>query len=83
MPNHNEKYEIIDGQHRFEAVKELQKEIYFIKVKGLELDQVRRLNTNTKGWNCENFQVVLQVLFVSSQQAEFARTRYPVRHSLL
>ena len=51
----NEKYEIIDGQHRFEAVKELKKEIYFIKVKGLELDQVRRLNTNTKGWNCENY----------------------------
>ena len=29
----NEKYEIIDGPHRFEAVKELKKPIYFIKVK--------------------------------------------------
>ena len=33
----NNRYQIIDGQHRFEAVKEMKKPVYFIKIQGLGL----------------------------------------------
>lgn len=51
----NNKYQIIDGQHRFEAVKELKKPVHFIKVKGLGLEQVQRLNKHSKDWNADDF----------------------------
>ena len=51
----NEKNEIIDGQHRFESAKSLKKPIYFIKIKGLGLDEVHRLNTNSKNWTAEEY----------------------------
>lgn len=51
----NEKNEIIDGQHRFESAKSLNKPIYFIRIKGLGLDEVHRLNTNSKNWTAEEY----------------------------
>jgi len=51
----NEKLQIIDGQHRFQAAKELKKPIYCIKVDGLNLPDVHRLNTNTKNWTADSF----------------------------
>lgn len=47
--------EIIDGQHRFEAAKQLGKEVYYIKVRDLNLDDVHRLNTNSKNWTAEEY----------------------------
>jgi|DEB0MinimDraft_3_1074331.scaffolds.fasta_scaffold11725_4 hypothetical protein len=47
----NKKRQIIDGQHRFEAAKFLKKEVYFMKINNLDLDEVRRLNENTANWN--------------------------------
>jgi len=46
----NEKFQIIDGQHRFEAAKNLQMPVYYYMIKGYELNQVQRLNTNLKEW---------------------------------
>lgn len=46
----NEQMQIIDGQHRFEAAKELSLPIYFIIVKGYGLNEVQMLNQNTKNW---------------------------------
>lgn len=46
----NEHYEIIDGQHRFEAAKELNLPIHFIQVNGYGLKEVQILNTNMKNW---------------------------------
>lgn len=51
----NERYQIIDGQHRYEAAKVLDKPVYFIKVKGLQLPDVHRLNTNLKNWSADDY----------------------------
>jgi len=51
----NEKKQIIDGQHRFEAVKTLNKPIYYIEVPGLKLPEVHRLNNNSKNWTATEY----------------------------
>ena len=51
----NEKNQIIDGQHRFQSAKELEKPVYYIKVNGLGLKDVHRLNTNTKNWTADAY----------------------------
>jgi len=51
----NEKYEIIDGQHRFNVCKTLNKPIYYILVKGLGLREIQVLNANSKNWKAEDY----------------------------
>jgi len=55
----NEKYEVIEGQHRFRSCKQLNLPIYYIMLEGLELEDVQRLNANSKNWNlsdhCHSF----------------------------
>tara|TARA_Y100001963_G_C6631446_1_gene376498 strand:+ start:69 stop:791 length:723 start_codon:yes stop_codon:yes gene_type:complete len=51
----NEKFEIIDGQTRFESWKDLNKPILFIIVAGYGLSQVQRLNSNIRNWNLKDF----------------------------
>jgi hypothetical protein len=51
----NEKYQIVDGQHRFEAAKQLNLPINFIKVNGYGLEEVQALNTNMKNWKKEDY----------------------------
>ncbi len=51
----NEKYEIIDGQHRFLAAKEINSPIYYIIVKGYALEQVHALNVNQKNWTGKEY----------------------------
>ena len=51
----NEKYEIIDGQHRFTACKDLGKPIYFYMVRGYGLEQVKRANIASSNWKKENY----------------------------
>jgi len=46
----NQKYEIIDGQHRFEAAKALGLPINFIICNDYLLKEVQLLNTNMKNW---------------------------------
>ena len=46
----NENYEIIDGQHRYAAAKELQKPINYIVCTEYGLKEVQILNTNMKNW---------------------------------
>jgi len=47
----DETYRIIDGQHRFEALKSIDLPIYFVKQDGLGLKEVQALNANTKNWS--------------------------------
>lgn len=47
----NEKYEIIDGQHRFEACKTLKLPVYFYVVNGYGTDEIKRCNTTGMKWN--------------------------------
>jgi len=50
----NNKYEIIDGQHRFQALKILQKPIYYIKDKGHNYKAVIATNNSQRKWqNCD------------------------------
>jgi len=51
----NENYYVIDGQHRREALKELNLPVQYIIKKGFTLDQVHVLNTNRKNWSLTEF----------------------------
>lgn len=46
----NEKMEIIDGQHRFEAARQLDLPIRFIKVRGYALSQMQQMNKLMIKW---------------------------------
>lgn len=51
----NEKYQIIDGQHRFEAAKELKLPVNYVVCKKYGLKEVQILNTNMKNWKKEDY----------------------------
>jgi hypothetical protein len=51
----NEKYEIIDGQHRFEVIQELKLPLNYIICKGYGLNEVHILNQNSKTWNSDDY----------------------------
>lgn len=46
----NEKYQIIDGQHRYEASKALNLPLYYIKCHGYGLEEIQILNSNSSNW---------------------------------
>ena len=50
----NEKYQIIDGQNRYNCWKELEMPIYYIQVDGYGLKQVQRLNSNVRNWSLKD-----------------------------
>ena len=51
----DEFYRICDGQNRFTACKNLKKPIFYIVAEGLKLDDVQRLNANTRTWSNDDF----------------------------
>lgn len=51
----NEDYEIIDGQHRLEAIKKLNLPVYYIMHEGLGLMNVQGLNSMSKSWTPMDF----------------------------
>lgn len=51
----NEKYEIIDGQHRFHVIEELNLPLNYIVCKGYGLQEVHTLNANSKTWNADDY----------------------------
>jgi len=51
----NESFDIIDGQHRIRVLEKLEKPIYYIIIKGLDLKYVQMLNTNTANWGIGDF----------------------------
>ena len=51
----NERYQICDGQNRYEACIKLKKPIYYIVIDGLTLEDVQRLNANTHTWNTGDY----------------------------
>lgn len=46
----NERMEIIDGQHRFEAIRNLELTVYYVQVRGLKLEDVQKFNSVAKQW---------------------------------
>ena len=51
----NEEYEIIDGQNRYNAWKDLKLPVYYIVVEGYGLSQVQRLNSNIRNWSMKDY----------------------------
>ncbi len=51
----NEKMQIIDGQHRFEAAKRKHLLVYFIIMPGWGIKEVAILNVNSRNWTMEDF----------------------------
>ena len=51
----NEKYEIIDGQHRFDCIKQLGLPMYYVVCPGYGIDEVHKLNANSKNWSADDF----------------------------
>ena len=51
----NENYEIIDGQHRFDVIQELNLPLHYIICSGYGLDEVHILNQNSKTWNADDY----------------------------
>ena len=51
----NQHFQIIDGQHRFEAAKEMKLPINFIVCNNYSLKEVQLLNTNMKNWKKEDY----------------------------
>jgi len=51
----NENFEIIDGQHRFVAAKELGLPVYYIAIGGYSLMDIQIYNTNASNWKKKDF----------------------------
>lgn len=51
----NEALFIVDGQHRYEAAKELLLPIYYIVKRGLTIDAARSMNVTQKRWDIMDF----------------------------
>lgn len=46
---------IIDGQHRLEAAKKLNIPYYYVEHEGANLEDIRRLNSNSKPWSLDDY----------------------------
>lgn len=51
----NEHMYIVDGQHRFEAAKELKMPIYYMTKPGLSIETARHMNVTQKRWTIMDF----------------------------
>jgi hypothetical protein len=51
----NQYMEVIDGQHRLVALKELKLPVYYIMVKGYSIREVQMLNSYQKDWSVTDF----------------------------
>lgn len=51
----NEKFEIIDGQHRFTVCRELKKPVYYYVQEGYSLPEVERANRSNTNWSLNDF----------------------------
>jgi len=67
----NDKMEIIDGQHRYFACKELGLQLHYIQIKGLKLKDVQRLNELMKAWTADAFMNCYCDLALESDSGEY------------
>ena len=79
----NEKYEIIDGQHRFEVIKELNLPLNYIICKGYGLDEVHILNENSKTWNSDDYlEAYCNLNYPHYLNYQLFKNRYKLGHKL-
>jgi len=51
----NEKYQIIDGQHRYHAIRDLGMPLHYVMIPGYSLLQVQILNANSSNWSSQDY----------------------------
>jgi hypothetical protein len=51
----NEKMEVIDGQHRFQAQKELELPVYYVVQFGYGREETQILNSNSRNWSIDDY----------------------------
>lgn len=80
----NEKWEIIDGQHRFVGAMELGRPIYYIQVSGLTMEIARAMNILQLPWQPMDF----ARSYANSKKSAYVtylafRDKYPFTHSTI
>lgn len=70
----NDKLEIIDGQHRYEACKELKYPLYYYVVDGYEIDDVKRANLVSCNWVVDDY-LKLNIEIGKKEYIEFKRIK--------
>jgi hypothetical protein len=79
----NEKYEIIDGQHRFEVIKELNLPMRYIICEGYGLNEVHILNQNSKTWNSDDYlEAYCNLNYPHYLNYAVFKSRYKLGHNL-
>lgn len=80
----NENMEIIDGQHRFRAIKELALPVHYIQMPGLKLRNVQKLNSTSKAWQPMDYARSFAELGNKNYQTyiEF-KDKYKLNHDIL
>lgn len=51
----NEKYQVIDGQHRLEVFRQLNYPVHYIINAGYGIKEIQKLNTHMKNWNVDDY----------------------------
>lgn len=51
----NEKFEIVDGQHRFEVARNNKLEIFYLILEGAHIDEVVQLNSTNRMWHAMDY----------------------------
>jgi hypothetical protein len=79
----NEKYEIIDGQHRFEVIKELNLPMRYIICEGYGLNEVHVLNQNSKTWKSDDYlEAYCNLKYSHYVNYNIFKNRYQMGHKL-
>lgn len=79
----NEDYQVIDGQHRLAAARDLGYPVYYIVVAGLTLKDVQSLNSITKLWNTWDYaQSWISRGNEHYEKYEHFRTKYKTSHTM-
>ena len=77
----NEKFEIIDGQHRFTAIKELGLPLFYVVRKGWSMKQVQVANSNNKSWTVAD--VIISQCELGNKQYQYIKlfaTKYKISY---
>jgi hypothetical protein len=74
---------IVDGQHRFEAFKDVGARIIYCVLDGVGLKQVTRYNINTKNWNDDDFlKMYVELDYPEYKTYLIFKEKYGLSHSV-
>lgn len=51
----NEKFEVIDGQHRLQALKDMQLPVYYMMQEGIGIEECQSMNTGQSNWGAIDY----------------------------